>query len=140
MISMLVRSLTVVGLSLFLAATVRAEERHGPCHDDVQKLCKGIERGEGRLAKCLHENEQKLSQGCRQKMAEMKKHMEKEWEACRADREKLCKDVQPGEGRIIRCFKGHENELSGACKAKLKEMHERNARHMERKGSEGGTR
>ena len=35
---------------------------------------------------------------------------------CRADAEKFCKGVSPGGGRIIRCMKEHENELSPACK------------------------
>jgi len=35
---------------------------------------------------------------------------------CKADTEKFCKDVEPGEGRILACLKSHENELSQACK------------------------
>ena len=40
-------------------------------------------------------------------------------DACRSDAERLCKDVPPGEGRIIACLKSHESELSPACKEKL---------------------
>ncbi|MGD0278707.1 MAG: cysteine rich repeat-containing protein [Smithella sp.] len=39
---------------------------------------------------------------------------------CRADIEKFCKDVKPGEGRIIECMKKHAEQLSPECKAKLK--------------------
>lgn len=35
---------------------------------------------------------------------------------CRADTEKYCKDVQPGQGRILQCMKQHETEFSTACK------------------------
>jgi hypothetical protein len=38
-------------------------------------------------------------------------------EACKADREKFCADVKPGNGAIIKCMKAHESELSPACKA-----------------------
>ncbi len=31
----------------------------------------------------------------------------------------LCKGVIPGGGRLLRCLKEHENELSPDCKAKL---------------------
>jgi hypothetical protein len=34
------------------------------------------------------------------------------------DKERLCKDVKPGEGRIAACLKQHESELSPECKAK----------------------
>lgn len=45
--------------------------------------------------------------------------------ACKDDVAKFCKDVQPGEGRIIKCMKEHENELSPGCKANLAEMKEK---------------
>lgn len=41
---------------------------------------------------------------------------------CKADIEKFCKDVQPGEGRIVKCLKEHEAELSVECKAKDLEL------------------
>jgi phage host-nuclease inhibitor protein Gam len=37
---------------------------------------------------------------------------------CLADAQKLCKEVQPGEGRIAACLKQHESELSAECKQK----------------------
>jgi hypothetical protein len=37
---------------------------------------------------------------------------------CAADMQKFCKDVKPGEGRLIACMKAHETELSDACKAR----------------------
>jgi hypothetical protein len=42
--------------------------------------------------------------------------------ACKDDVAKFCKDVQPGQGRIMQCMKEHENELSPGCKANLAEM------------------
>ncbi|MES3038405.1 MAG: cysteine rich repeat-containing protein [Bdellovibrionota bacterium] len=46
--------------------------------------------------------------------------MESIIEVCKADKEKFCPDLKPGEGRILRCFKKHENEVSVECKAELK--------------------
>jgi len=39
--------------------------------------------------------------------------------ACKADSEKFCKDVKRGQGRIVRCMKAHENELSPACRDQI---------------------
>jgi hypothetical protein len=35
---------------------------------------------------------------------------------CRDDAAKLCKDVKPGGGAIVKCLKEHSGELSPACK------------------------
>lgn len=50
---------------------------------------------------------------------------------CADDIAKFCKDVKPGEGRLLKCLKEHEKELSPTCKAsieeakaKMKEAHE----------------
>lgn len=49
---------------------------------------------------------------------------------CKADVEKFCAGVQPGEGRIVKCLKEHDAELSAECKAhkqqikaEMKELH-----------------
>jgi len=34
---------------------------------------------------------------------------------CATDVQKFCKDVKPGEGRIIKCLQSHKSELSEAC-------------------------
>ena len=40
------------------------------------------------------------------------KECEKE---CKPDVEKICKDIKPGQGRIVRCLKQHQAELSADC-------------------------
>lgn len=40
--------------------------------------------------------------------------------ACKADAEKLCKDVQPGGGKMIECLKQHQADLSPACSSNMK--------------------
>lgn len=50
-------------------------------------------------------------------------------DACRADAERLCAGIRPGEGRILACLHGSQAQLSPACKqqvgtvgAKVKEI------------------
>jgi hypothetical protein len=43
--------------------------------------------------------------------------------ACKQDIQALCKDVQPGEGRVKECMKAHRDQLSPGCKAAIKENH-----------------
>lgn len=99
------------------AAVTWAEQdhQHGPCADDIAKYCKDVQPGKGNIVKCLKEHEKDLSPACREKGAEMKNRMNDFRKACEGDVQKLCKDVQPGGGRIIKCLKEHEKELSPDC-------------------------
>ena len=40
-------------------------------------------------------------------------------DACRAEAEKFCAGMKPGEGKLLKCLQGHEADLSDACKARL---------------------
>lgn len=50
-------------------------------------------------------------------------------EACRADVDRLCKDVKPGHGQIRECLKAHAAELSDGCKAAINEAREHHHNH-----------
>lgn len=104
---------------LFLAAGVSAEEKNRPCVADAEKLCKGVEKGEGRVAKCLKEHESEVSPACKENIGKMKEKIKDVAEACKDDAAKVCKDTKPGEGRILRCLKQHEGDLSPACKQQM---------------------
>ena len=43
---------------------------------------------------------------------------------CRADFERLCKNVQPGEGRQVKCMMDKRASASGECAAFLNKKHE----------------
>lgn len=40
--------------------------------------------------------------------------------ACKKEAHKLCKDVKPGEGRIVKCLKGKYKNLPEPCKKHVK--------------------
>lgn len=41
---------------------------------------------------------------------------------CKADIQRLCKNVPPGDGRIIACLKSHSKEMSVGCAQALQKM------------------
>lgn len=42
-------------------------------------------------------------------------------EACQADYKALCSDVQPGGGRVLKCFEEHREQVSKECRAALEQ-------------------
>lgn len=104
---------------LSLAAAALAGEGVKPCADDVARLCKDVQPGQGRVAKCLKEHKDELSPACKEHIAMARKKVKGAKDACKEDAQKLCKDTQPGGGRIVQCLKQHESELSHACREKM---------------------
>lgn len=41
---------------------------------------------------------------------------------CKEDAMRLCPGVEPGKGRIAKCLKAHENEISIGCAKELKKL------------------
>ena len=112
-------SLLMAASLLLFAAASHAAGDNRPCADDAAKFCKGMERGGGRIAACLREHSNELSPACKENLGKAKEHAREAKEACLDDKEKHCKNVQPGQGRIAQCLKQHESELSAECKEHL---------------------
>ena len=53
----------------------RLEEAKQICAGDTEKFCKGIQPGEGRIAKCLNEHLQEISPICREKVSGLKQRI-----------------------------------------------------------------
>lgn len=99
------------------------ERQSGACHDDIQKYCGQVKPGEGRMVRCIKENEKNFSPACQADMEKHKKQAaekrEEKREACKADVDKFCKDKQDGHGGVMRCLHEHEKELSEGCRNSL---------------------
>lgn len=113
----------IILLSLLISFVTFAQEEGGgdgntekPCKADREKFCKGVKPGEGRIIRCLKEKEAELSPACKTHFEEKANQAKENNAKCKDDRKKFCKAVIPGEGRIIKCLKEKEAELSPACK------------------------
>ena len=51
--------------------------------------------------------------------------------SCDGDVAKLCKDVQPGEGRVVKCLQAHAQEVSPACRQEMAGMESKVREFME---------
>jgi hypothetical protein len=107
--------LALMLLCLVAGGRTYAAEEELPCAEEIAKYCRGVKPGGGRILGCLNEHQKDLSASCSRKLEESKKRLMEAQQACTGDMEKFCKDVQPGEGRILNCLRGHAQELSPAC-------------------------
>ncbi len=95
------------------------EQQPRACRDDVQKFCGQVKPGEGRVVRCMKENENNFSPACKTEMEKRRKQAGEKRdalrEACTADAEKFCKGREDGRGGALRCLQEHEKELSAEC-------------------------
>ncbi len=61
----------------------KMKPRQHPCRADVVRLCKDVQRGEGRIKRCLKDHAADLSQGC-------KDAIKNGAEALRGERRRVC--------------------------------------------------
>lgn len=96
---------------LALAPAARAED---PCAQEVTRLCpRG--RGDLQLVGCLRQHESELSQACKGDLDDVLAKARSISADCEGDVYRLCKEVEPGEGRVAECLKNNESHLSQSC-------------------------
>jgi len=100
-----------------LAAAANGDEY--PCMDELEKFCKGVKSGEGRLIECLEGHKNELSPVCSGKVDQFRSRVEDSKKICAADIGKFCPDVQLGQGRLLRCLKEKLTDLSPPCRGQL---------------------
>jgi Cysteine rich repeat len=110
----------------------QTEEIRAACEGDARKFCAGVEPGGGRIARCLQQHANELSDACRSGGEKLRENGEARREVlrdvqqgCRDDLGKFCSDVKPGGGRLARCLKSHQNELSQSCTTAIQDAKDR---------------
>lgn len=120
-------ALAATGLIVLSAYDLQAEgegRKGGACKADIERLCGKVDKGDGRIRKCIMENKDKLSPACKARL-EKRKELRKEnrsqfREACKADHQKLCKGKKGKEG--MRCLMENKAQLSSSCKTVMEEL------------------
>eukprot|EP00878_Enallax_costatus_P015261 GHUV01015979.1.p1 GENE.GHUV01015979.1~~GHUV01015979.1.p1 ORF type:complete len:801 (+),score=251.73 GHUV01015979.1:135-2405(+) len=81
------------------------------CRNDVEKFCKNVQPGDGRVHACLREHRKEISDGCRREEMILEQQEAEHIElrpnllkACSNERQTFCGNVQPGSARVFRCL------------------------------------
>ncbi len=108
------------------------------CMPDVDKYCKDIQEGEGRIAACLDSKGDSISPGCRTARGDLNAMISKKMDKadvafrknCGSDVQKFCSSVPSGKGRLLECLGKKEDSLSNSCKAFEKKIEEKAAQFL----------
>jgi hypothetical protein len=120
-------------ISLFFTNAVAGENLvqtvANGCKVELEKYCKDVTLGEGRVLACLYAYSDKLSPKCEYALYDAAAQLERAIAAlsyvaneCDDDLEKYCAAVAPGEGRLLNCLEKKNKQLSKRCKAALKDV------------------
>jgi len=109
--------------TFFLSVFSYAADSKNPCFSDIEKFCKTVKKGQGRVVKCLAEHSSELTPACKTKMDEVKTKVKTKAagikDKCKDDFMKFCKDIKKGSGKLLECLKSHNDQLSTDCKDAL---------------------
>ena len=96
------------------------------CSADIKSFCPKVSPGEGRLVLCMMAHEEQLSDLCFNAALDIADGVElavsniaRAANVCQADIDKICGNVEPGEGRIARCLVDNKPKLAKACRAEV---------------------
>jgi hypothetical protein len=96
------------------------------CGGDIEKFCRAVKPGVGRIGRCLEDHEAQLSSACQTRVEADKlkaRALIAEFsEACRGDVAYLCPGVAPGGGRLLKCLSTNDYALSRSCVAEISKV------------------
>ena len=96
------------------------------CGEDIMKLCRGQNLGNGAIYNCLSQNVGRLSPACAanhegiRQMTEARAAAQREvHKVCDRDRAQYCPGMVPGDGNIVSCLLEASKVVSRACTSAL---------------------
>ena len=129
----LIALVTLGMMSLFFTHAVAGENLvqtvANGCKVELEKYCKDVTPGEGRVLACLYAYGDKLSPKCEYALYDAAAQLERAVAAlsyvaneCDEDLDKYCGAVAPGEGRLLDCLNKKSKQLTKRCKQALKDV------------------
>ena len=99
------------------------------CKAELEKYCKDVTPGEGRILACLFAHQDKLSGKCEYALYDAAVQLERAVAAlsyvineCADDLDQFCSGVEAGKERLLKCIEKNDKKVSSRCKEALKEV------------------
>ncbi len=101
------------------------------CKTELETYCKDVTPGEGRLIACLYAHIDNISPRCEYAVYDASSQLERAITAltyvaseCGDDLDKLCSNIEPGEGRLLSCLETNADKVSNRCKQAIEDVTE----------------
>ncbi len=99
------------------------------CQQDMQRFCSSVTPGGNRMLACIYAHRDQISANCLQSLYNNAPHLQRAImamnnvaSACQAELQTRCANVPPGSGRVERCLRNAESQLSAGCREALQNM------------------
>lgn len=114
--------LIAVVILCFAAPFSFAEDlaKDGPCQADIQKFCKNVRPGNGKVLLCMRQYSRHLSAACVDHIGVVREKTKPFAKACKEDARKFCGNVEQAQGAVYRCLKKNQDSLSAVCANQVK--------------------
>ena len=94
--------------------------KESPCKADIQKFCKSVPPGKGRLLRCMRQYSRHLTDECIQHISVVKENSAQFKKACKKDINRFCSDADKSGGTVFRCLEKNHASLSAVCANQVK--------------------
>jgi len=94
--------------------------RSGPCKADIEKFCKKVKPGYGRVLRCMRQYDRYLSIDCVDHIGVVKEKTKRFVKTCKRDAQKFCNHAKAGQGEVYRCLRQHHESLTASCANQVK--------------------
>ncbi len=94
------------------------EEFGRACREDVDRHCRAVEPGGGRVLNCLAQQQLELAPACEDQVGRVtaaREQIRTLRSACAADLAAVCPGTPPQAGAVLECLRAHEGALSPGC-------------------------
>jgi len=111
-----------VAKSIVEKLTAKVAKLESACAKDINKYCKTVTPGEGRMIYCMQAHEDKISPQCDYELGEAAASVQASLDslkdaiiACKTEITGVCGKTVPGQGRIAACLMANKSTASKDC-------------------------
>jgi Golgi apparatus protein 1 len=118
-------ALAAAVIAIVLSALPSPAQTSKPCNETIEKYCKDVVPGSGRIMKCLNDHRDDQSIACKDWVEDQQKSVNELIAVCPEEIATLCKIDPPNKVRIYLCLLDNYIALKVDCRSKLGEIRDR---------------